>query len=153
MRKLATLLAAVLLSLSLMGQDGGATAGKAFRVGVDVSADGFLSNSWRFPISAGIGVRVRYGRPDQWINLIGGLRYIYGTRLSGPQVPLLMNVNFVRTRAISAYIGGGFEFDFIGTYWGSAKFQTGLLLGPHLDLQLSYKPYQEALGVGVTYYF
>ena len=62
-------------------------------------------------------------------------------------------MNFVRTRAISAYIGGGFEFDFIGTYWGSAKFQTGLLLGPHLDLQLSYKPYQEALGLGVTYYF
>ena len=64
-----------------------------------------------------------------------------------------MNLNIIRTKAFSAYLGGGFEFDFIGTYWGSAKFQTGVLVGPHTDFQISYKPYQGDLGIGFTYYF
>ena len=150
MKKLIALLAAILFSVSLMGQDG---ADKTFRIGADASADIFISPGGTPPVSVGVGVRARYGRPDQWFNVIGGLRYIYGTRLSGLQVPLLLNVNLLRTNVVSAYVGGGFEFDFIGTYWGSAKFQTGVLVGPHMDFQISFKPYQEALGFGFTYYF
>lgn len=155
MRKLITMIAAVLVSLSLMGQEGGAATGrdKVFRIGADASADFFLAPDRLPNVSFGIGVRARYGRPDQWINVIGGLRYIYGARLSGPMIPLLLNVNLLRTESFSAYLGGGYEFDFIGTYWGCAKYQAGFLIGPHTDIQISYKPYQGALGLGFTYYF
>lgn len=155
MKKLITTIAAVLISLSLMGQEGGAAPGadKTFRIGADASADFFLGPGRLPPVSIGLGVRARYGRPDQWFNVIGGLRYIYGTRLSGIMIPVLLNVNLIRTDAFSAYLGGGYEFDFIGTYWGAAKYQAGFLVGPHADIQISYKPYQGALGLGFTYYF
>ena len=148
MRKAITFIVAVLMSLSAMGQNE-----KNFRVGVDASADYFVPTEGFGPVSVGLGVRVRYGRPDQWVNIIGGLRYIYGSRLQGPQVPLLVNVNLLRTKAVSAYLGGGYELDFYSRYLGAVKFQTGVLIGPHMDLQLSYKPYQEAIGLGFTYYF
>ena len=152
MRKLLTVLAALFFCLSLAGR---AADGKGipFQVGADASADFFLSSSGPINVSGGLGVRTRFGSPDQWLNVIAGLRYIYGARLSGPQIPVLLNVNLLKTSSVSAYICGGYEFDFIGTYWGCTKFQTGVLIGPHTDIQISYKPYQGALGVGFTYYF
>ena len=97
-------------------------------------------------------MRGRVGRPDQWFNLVGGLRYIYGRRLSGFQVPIMLNVNLLRGKQASAYLGGGYEFDFIGTYWGCTKVQIGLAWR-HLDFRIFYKNYQGDLGAGVTYYF
>ena len=145
-RALTAALAAVLFSLSAMGQEGA-------RIGVDASADCFLGPNGMPPVSVGIGVRARYGRPDQLVNAVAGLRYIYGTRLSGFQVPLLLNLNLLRAEAFSLYVGGGFEFDFIGRYWGCMKLQTGVAAGPHMDIRVFYKPYQGDLGVGFTYYF
>ena len=106
-RALISILAALLFSLSAMGQEGA-------RIGVDASADCFLGPNGMPPVSVGIGVRARYGRPDQLVNAVAGLRYIYGTRLSGIQVPILLNFNLIRAEAVSFYIGGGYEFDFFG---------------------------------------
>lgn len=125
---------------------------KVLHVGIDTSVDCFLSYDNKVLPSFGLGVLSRLGRHDQWINLVGGVRYIYGTRLSGFQVPLLVNVNLLQGRQASAYLGGGFEFDFLGTYYGAAKFQTGLA-GRHCDMRIFYKPYQGDLGAGFTFYF
>lgn len=147
MRKIIPLLIAFLLSVPLLGQD------KIFHVGVDASVDCFLSSGEnKITPSFGLGVRSRLGQYDQWINLVGGVRYIYGKRLSGIQVPILLNVNLLKGEKVSAYLGGGFEFDFIGRYLGAAKFQTGLA-GRKIDVRVFYKPYQEDLGAGLTYYF
>jgi len=146
MKRILVILAACVLSLSAMGQE----KDPLVRVGADLSADIFLPNS---NPSVGLGVRARLGRPDQWVNLIGGVRYIYGRRLSGFQVPIILNVNYLRFDKVSAYVGGGYEFDFIGTYWGCIKLQGGAILGPHTDFRVFYKPYQGDLGVGFTYYF
>lgn len=143
---LISLLAALLFSLPAMGQDGA-------RIGVDASADFFLGPGGLPPVSVGIGIRARYGRPDQLVNGIAGLRYIYGTRLSGIQVPILLNFNLVRQEAFSIYLGGGYEFDFLGRYLGCMKLQAGILPGPNMDFRVFYKPYQADLGVGFTYYF
>lgn len=147
MKRILVLFTALLLPLSLMGQND-----KVLRVGIDTSLDCFLSGSHSVTPSFGLGVRACVGRPDQWLNLLGGVRYIYGTRLSGLQVPILLNLNLIKGRRVSAYLGGGYEFDFIGTYWGAAKFQAGLA-GSHCDFRLFYKPYQADLGAGFTYYF
>lgn len=147
MKRILVLCVAFLLPLSLMGQND-----KVFRMGIDASLDYFLSGSHSVTPSFGLGARARVGRPDQWLNLVGGVRYIYGQRLSGLQVPILLNLNLIKARQISAYLGGGYEFDFIGTYWGAAKFQVGLA-GSHCDFRLFYKPYQGDLGAGFTYYF
>ena len=154
MKRILTFAAACLFSLAMMGQDSIDNA-RIVRVGADVSADCFLpfAKGAPFSPSAGVGIRARYGRPDQWVNLVGGVRYIYGQRLSGIQIPVMMNVNLLRFDRVSAYLGAGYEFDFIGTYWGCAKFQGGVLIGPHTDLRVFYKPYQADLGVGFTYYF
>lgn len=147
------LFAALLIPLSLMGQDN-----KVFRVGIDASVDCFdfsgTSGGDRILIrpSFGIGARARLGGYDQWLNLVGGVRYIYGPRLSGFQVPILLNVNLLKGRKVSGYLGGGYEFDFIGTYWGCMKAQVGLA-GKHMDFRVFYKPYQGDLGAGFTYYF
>ena len=147
MKKIIPLLFALLLSAPLLGQD------KIFHVGVDASADYFISpGSNKIAPSFGIGVRGRLGQYDQWFNLVGGVRYIHGPRLSGFQVPILLNVNLLKGEKVSAYLGGGFEFDFIGRYLGAAKFQTGLA-GKKIDVRIFYKPYQADLGVGFTYYF
>lgn len=147
MKRILALCVAFLLPLSLMGQND-----KVFHVGIDASMDCFLSSTHGVTPSFGLGARARLGRPAQWFNLVGGVRYIYGTRLSGIQVPILLNVNLLKGQQRSAYLGGGYEFDFIGTYWGAMKFQAGLA-GRHLDFRLFYKPYQGDLGVGFTYYF
>lgn len=145
-RALISILAALLFSLSAVAQE-------RVRVGVDASADFFLRPD-KFPlVSGGLGIRARYGRPDQLVNAIAGLRYIYGPSLSGFQVPLLLNLNLLRAEAFSIYVGGGFEFDFIGRYWGCMKLQTGVAAGPHMDIRVFYKPYQGDLGAGFTYYF
>lgn len=141
------LFVALWIPLSLMGQDD-----KVFRVGMDASVDCFLSSEYTVLPSFGLGARVRVGRYDQWLNFVGGVRYIYGTRLSGIQVPVLLNVNLLKGKQISAYLGGGYEFDFIGTYWGCMKAQVGLA-GKHIDFRVFYKPYQGDLGAGFTYYF
>lgn len=141
------LFVALLIPLSLLGQDD-----KAFRVGIDASADCFLSSDHTVLPSFGLGARARVGRCDQWVNFVGGVRYIYGTRLSGIQVPVLLNVNLLKGRQVSGYLGGGYEFDFIGTYWGCMKAQVGLA-GKHMDFRVFYKPYQGDLGAGFTYYF
>ena len=147
MRKVFALFTLLLISVSIMGQDN-----KVFHVGIDTSVDCFASLENKISPSFGIGVRSRLGEYDQWLNLVGGVRYIYGTRLSGFLVPILLNVNLLKGRQVSGYLGAGFEFDFLGVYYGSAKFQIGLA-GKHTDFRVFYKPYQGDLGVGVTYYF
>ncbi len=147
MKRIIVVFATLLVSLSLFGQNG-----KNVSVGVDACMDAFLSTEYSIAPSFGIGVRTRVGRPDQWFNLVGGLRYIYGRRLSGFQIPIMLNVNLLKGKQTSAYLGGGYEFDFIGTYWGCTKFQIGLAWR-HLDFRIFYKNYQGDLGAGVTYYF
>ena len=147
MRRIIALIAALLLSVSLMGQDD-----KSVRWGIDATVDCFdLSSDTVYP-SIGLGVRSRLGGRDRLFNIVGGIRYIYGARLSGFQVPILLNANLVRGKQTSAYFGAGYEFDFIGTYWGAMKFQTGLA-GSRYDLRIFYKPYQGDLGIGLTRYF
>lgn len=147
MKRIILLFALLSISFSLMGR-----SDKPVRVGVDATLDCFDSSvRWMVP-SYGIGVRARLGRTDQWFNLVGGLRYIYGTRLSGPQIPVMLNVNTIRGKKRSFYLGCGYEFDFLGTYWGCAKFQAGLA-GKNLDFRVFYKPYQGDLGFGVSWYF
>lgn len=147
MRRILVLFAAFLIPFSLLGQDG-----RIFHVGVDASLDCFASSDSKVVSSFGLGARARLGGFDQWFNLVGGVRYIYGRRLSGIQVPILLNVNLLKGPRVSAYVGGGYEFDFIGTYWGAAKFQTGLA-GRNVDFRIFYKPYQGDVGAGFTYYF
>lgn len=136
----------------MMGKDN-----KTVRVGVDASVDCFESSSGsRIATSVGVGVRARWGQYNQWLNLVGGVRYIYGARLSGIQVPVLLNVNLLKGKKSAAYLGAGYEFDFIGTYWGCMKFQAGYgrkLLGREVDFRVFYKPYQGDLGAGITFYF
>ncbi len=141
------LTAAILIPFSLKGQND-----RIFRVGVDASMDFFLPLGDKIAPSVGLGVLGRVGRYDQWVNFVGGVRYIYGRRLSGFQVPLTVNVNLYRGPKLSAYLGGGYEFDFIGTYWGCTIIQTGLA-GRHFDVRIFYKHYQGDLGVRFTYYF
>ncbi len=138
---------ALLIPGSALAQDN-----KVFRVGIDASADFFLAPDHMAMPSFGLGARARVGRYDQWLNFVGGVRYIYGERLSGIQVPLLVNVNLLKGSRVSGYLGGGFEFDFIGRYLGALKIQTGLA-GRHMDIRVFYKPYQGDLGAGFTYYF
>lgn len=147
MKKIVILLAAILIPLSMMGQDD-----KFFRAGVDASVDCFLGSGSRVSPSVGLGASVRLGRPTHWVNLVGGVRYIYGQRLSGFQVPIALNVNLLRGELCSGYLGAGYEFDFIGTYLGCMKFQAGLA-ARHFDFRIFYKPYQGDLGAGFTYYF
>ena len=147
MKRIIILFATILISMSLKGQDN-----KVFHVGIDASVDCFSSYDNRITSSFGIGVRSRLGRYDQWFNLVGGLRYIYGTRLSGFQVPVLLNVNLLKGQRNSLYLGAGFEFDFFGRYLGCMKIQTGLA-GRNVDFRVFYKPYQGDLGAGFTYYF
>lgn len=145
--KIAVLFAALMISFSLMGQEN-----KLVHVGVDASVDCFESVSNRVATSFGIGVRARVGGYDQWLNAVGGLRYIYGARLSGIQIPIMLNVNLLKGNPVAAYLGAGYEFDFIGTYWGCMKAQAGVAW-KHFDFRVFYKPYQGDLGAGLTYYF
>ena len=144
MKRFIVILAACLISLSLQGQED-----RKVHFGVDASTDFFLP---RGNPSVGLGVRARIGDPGQWINFAGGLRYIYGLRLSGPQIALMMNANLLKGSCGSGYLGAGYEFDFIGTYWGCMKYQLGFA-AEHLDFRIFYKPYQGDLGLGFTYYF
>ena len=147
MKRIIAVIATIIISVSLMGQEK-----KLFHWGVDASVDGFLSTNNTILPSFGLGVRARLGNYDQWFNLVGGLRYIYGVRLSGPQIPIMLNVNLIRGKQVSAYLGGGYEFDFIGTYWGCMKAQAGVAW-KHFDFRAFYKPYQGDIGAGLTYYF
>ena len=147
MRRIIAILAVILISISLSGQEK-----ILVRVGIDASVDCFdLADGGSHP-SLGLGVRSRLGARDQWLNVVGGVRYIYGTRLSGFQVPIILNMNVLKGRQASAYVGAGFEFDFFGSYYGAAKYQVGLA-GDRLDLRLFLKPYQGDLGAGITWYF
>ena len=92
MKRILVLCMALLLPLSLVGQND-----KVFRMGIDASLDCFLSGNHSVTPSFGLGARARVGRPDQWLNLVGGVRYIYGQRLSGLQVPVLARYNFTPT--------------------------------------------------------
>lgn len=146
MKRLTAIFAALLLSLSAMAQND-----KLVQFGVDASVDCFLSPQ-NPAFSGGLGALARVGRIDQWVNFVGGLRYIYGPRLSGFQVPLMVNANLLKGGSVSGYLGAGYEFDFIGTYYGCMKFQAGAAWR-HFDVRLFYKPYQGDLGAGFTYYF
>ena len=101
----------------------------------------------------GAGLRVRIGRPDQWFNLISGARYMFGT-YKGLQVPVILNWNLLRGDSTAMYFGGGYEFGITDTYQGTgaALVQVGLS-GTHGDLQVYYKPNQDIIGVGLTFYF
>ena len=147
MKRIIAVFAAALISVSLMGQDD-----KLFHVGADATVDYFLPFKKGVLPSFGVGVRGRLGRYDQWVNVVGGLRFIYGTRMQGFQVPIMLNVNLIRGRQVSAYLGGGYEFDFAGTYWGCIKVQAGVAW-KHLDFRVFYKDYQGDIGAGLTYYF
>ena len=143
---------------------------KTFRIGLDASMDCFLGsnyNSYSYydsyyydsydydtPISFGIGLRARIGRYDQLFNLIGGVRYVFGSKHSGVLVPVLLNMNLLRSEdlGISMYLGGGYEFGFSNTYGGDAMLQLGMC-GSHYDLSMYYKPSYQVLGLGFTYYF
>ena len=72
--------------------------------------------------------------------------------LWGFQVPILLNVNLIRGWRASGYLGGGYEFDFAGTYLGCMKVQAGVA-ARHADFRVFYKPYQGDIGAGFTYYF
>ncbi len=146
MKRILIVITVLLIALSARGQSVGV------RFGVDVTADCFLPMNSRVLPSFGLGVRARLGERDQWLNLVSGLRYIYGRRLSGFQIPIVLNVNLLRTERVSGYVGGGYEFDFIATYWGCAKAQAGLAFR-NIDARVFYKPYQGDLGLGITYYF
>ena len=145
MKRIIVLFAFLLLALSAMGQN-------RVRFGVDATADCFLPADKISSVSIGIGARARLAERDQWLNLVSGLRYIYGHRLSGFQVPIMLNVNLLKMDWGSGYLGGGFEFDFFGRYLGSMKYQIGLACS-HLDFRIFYKPYQGDLGAGVGYFF
>lgn len=145
MKRIIVLCTALLLAVSALGQN-------KVRVGIDASADCFLPANNASAVSLGLGARARLGERDQWLNLVSGIRYIYGRRLSGFQVPILLNANLLKMDWGSAYLGGGFEFDFFGRYLGCMKYQIGLACD-HLDFRFFYKPYQGDLGAGVTYYF
>ena len=145
MKRIFVLFAFLLMTVSATGQN-------KVRFGVDATADCFLPANSISSTSFGIGVRTRLGERGQWLNLVSGIRYIYGRRLSGFQVPIMLNANLLKMDWGSAYLGGGFEFDFIGTYYGCMKYQIGLACD-HLDFRVFYKPYQGDLGAGVTYYF
>jgi len=147
MKRIVAIVVALMASISLMGQDN-----RIVHVGIDASVDCFLNSDNRVSPSLGLGVRARLGEHDQWLNLVGGVRYIYGTRLAGFQVPVLLNVNLLRGDNFSTYLGGGYEFDFIGSNYGAWKAQVGLA-GRQLDFRVFYKPYQGDLGAGFTYYF
>lgn len=145
MKRIIVLCTALLLAVSALGQN-------KVRVGIDASADCFLPANNASAVSLGLGARARLGERDQWLNLVSGIRYIYGRRLSGFQVPILLNANLLKMDWGSAYLGGGFEFDFFGRYLGCMKNQIGLACD-HLDFRFFYKPYQGDLGAGVGYYF
>ena len=149
------------------GHSGSASSSSdiAFRIGLDVSMDYFLSsnyNSYSYydsydketPICFGAGLRARIGRYDQFFNLIGGVRYMSGRNHSGVLVPVLLNMNLLRSEylGISLYLGGGYEFGFSDTYYSNAMVQFGVC-GSHYDLSMYYKPNYEVLGLGFTYYF
>ena len=141
---------------------------KAFRIGLDASMDIFFNNYNSYssydsyydsydndtPISFGIGLRARIGRYDQLFNLIGGARYVFGSRHSGVLVPVLVNINLLRTSdlGLSMYLGGGYEFGFSESYSGDAVLQLGMCRR-HYDLSMYYKPSYRVLGLGFTYYF
>ena len=147
MKRMIAIVATLLLSLSLMGQEN-----RLFHIGIDASVDCFLTSDNKIAPSGGIGGRARLGCYDQWINLVGGVRYIFGSRLSGIQVPVLLNVNLIKSRPVFAYLGAGYEFDFIGTYLGCTVFQAGLAYR-QFDFRIFYKPYQGDVGAGLTFYF
>jgi len=147
LKNIVALVVAVLMSTSLSGQDG-----RGFRIGIDSSIDCFTVSGDRLSPSIGIGTRARLGSLDRTFNLVGGLRYIYGPRLSGFQVPILLNANLLKGDRSSAYLGAGFEFDFIGSNYGCAKLQVGIA-GRRIDFRVFCKPYQGDLGLGFTYYF
>ena len=142
---------------------------KGFRIGLDVSMDGFMnddsSDSYYDPyydssydedtgISFGLGLRARVGRYDQFFNLIGGIRYVFGSNHSGVMVPVLLNMNLFQFEedGISMYFGGGYEFGSSDKYGGDSMFQFGMC-GSHYDLSMYYKPSYEVLGLNFTYYF
>ena len=136
---------------------------KLFRLGLDVSFDYFGRYNSNFsytdsdsdfePYSVGLGLRARIGRYDQWFNLIGGARYVYGEYKSGVMVPVLLNLNYVTLNPLTFYIGGGYEFGVYGNYDGDYLVQAGMLIGPHTDFQFIYRPKQEVIAAGLTLYF
>ena len=136
---------------------------KGFTIGIDFNFDYFgnyysnygYSDSYSDfgPYSVGVGLRARIGRYDQWFNLIGGARYVYGEYKSGVMVPVLLNLNLIKLDPLTLYIGGGYEFWVYGNYFDDYLVQAGMLIGPHTDFQFIYKPNQEIIGAGFTVYF
>lgn len=137
---------------------------KSVRMGLDASMDVFLDDessydsyydSYDTPISFGIGLRARVGRYDQLFNLIGGVRYVFGSAHYGFQIPVLLNMNVLRSTEmdIAMYLGAGFEYGTSNSYLSGAMLQCGFC-GMHYDLSMYYKPnYGGVFGMGFSYYF
>lgn len=132
-------------------------SGKLFRIGLDVRIDGFfLGSSYSGYYSGiGVGLHARIGRYDQLFNLIGGAHYVFDSKHQDVMVPVLLNVNILRTDelgGLAMYLGGGYEFGFSRDYVGDTMLQFGIC-GSHYDLSMFYKVSYEVLGLGFTYYF
>ena len=136
---------------------------KVFSIGLDISFD-FFSGSYSSDRdmesysdyelnSIGLGLRARIGRYDQWFNLIGGMRYLFGEYEASLMVPVLLNLNLLKIGHCTGYIGGGYEFGVYGDYYDDYVLQAGFLIGSHTDFQFFHKPNQEVFGAGFTLYF
>ena len=130
---------------------------KFFRLGADLSIDIFVNDKKIYgldntPISWGIGLRSRFGRNGQLINVIAGARYVGGKNHSGLMVPLLLNANIIRSDGFAGYLGGGYEFGFLQNYKSSWVLQAGISMS-HTDFGLYFRPVGSVVGYHLTYYF
>ena len=118
------------------------------------SLEGFYGGLHDTVLGGGIGVRVRFGRPSQFLNLITGVRYAFGEDFSGVMIPALLNLNLVRFDDYSFYLGGGYEFGLGKDYPGGFMAQLGFNIS-HFDsmLYLQFGDGYAGLGLGFTYYF
>ena len=147
---------------------------KVFQIGADVSWDIFKPitttrstygySSYYYsgmydeevveePMGFGLGLRARLGNYDNLVNLIGGVRYVWGD-YPGFMFPVILNFNLLESDLFDAsyYLGIGYEFSSSEKYKEDLMLQLGIC-GEIADFQLYYKPTLEAFGLGLTFYF
>ncbi len=130
---------------------------RLFRIGLDASLY-FDCNHYRSnpPLEFGVGLKARFGRSNQWLNFIGGAKYLYYNGVSGVMFPIMLNINLLKREYASLYLGGGYEFGSYNIeeryYRGVGVFQMGIC-GPQYDLNMFYKFDSGVIGTGFTIYF